>query len=24
VPGVLEVQAGTAGQAKTLRVVFDP
>ncbi|MGH7439039.1 MAG: peptide-methionine (R)-S-oxide reductase MsrB [Polyangiaceae bacterium] len=23
-PGVLEVEAGTAGQAKTLRVVFDP
>lgn len=24
VPGVLEVESGTAGQAKTLRVVFDP
>jgi peptide methionine sulfoxide reductase msrA/msrB len=24
IPGVLEVEAGTAGQAKTLRVVFDP
>ena len=23
-PGVLEVESGTAGQAKTLRVVFDP